>query len=151
MPLTSGDPELKSASLCLCRAQMEVTIGSASNKATPSKEILFLINFSIDKSYRYSLLKKRKRRMSAKEASTFSNYIFSNCIVLQELGQNTTSKPDLILQRLSFFTCILKRLPTITRLLQGLMNSYLFNFEMLFLKLISWKLLSASCCHIFSW
>lgn len=40
--------------------------------------------------------------MSAKEASTFSNYIFSNFIDLHELGQNTTSKPDLICSASAF-------------------------------------------------
>lgn len=45
---------------------------------------------------------KEAKRMSGKEASTFSNYVFSNVIVLLELGQSTTSKNDLILQDLSF-------------------------------------------------
>jgi len=44
---------------------------------------------------------KEEKTMGGKEASAFSNYIFSHFIVLHELGRST-SKRDLILQGLRF-------------------------------------------------
>lgn len=128
MPLTLLDPELKIAFLYLCRIQMEVTNGSAGNKTTAPKEILFL-SFSLLKNLtNTTLLKKKKKKEEwvtkrkeewVVESSTFSNYIFSHFIVLHELEQSTTSKPDLIFQGLRFFTCILKSLSTSLRCFRG--------------------------------
>lgn len=74
------------------------------------KNLSALKNSFVKKNER-RMSEKEKKRISGKEASTFSNYIFSNVIVLPELGQSTMSKTDLILQGLIFFTCVLKSLP----------------------------------------
>lgn len=69
MPLTSLDPELKISSLWLVRDQIEVTIGSVSNKQTSSlPKILFSIFFSLLKNFvDINFFKKRERTMNGKE------------------------------------------------------------------------------------